>query len=293
MQHSLHGPFERIVLSFEVEFPPMPDIPPVSSLSVYRVGDILIDTGSSLVVPALVEALRDTPPDKILLTHQHEDHAGGIVGLREAYGAVPVHAPRPHLPVIRAPDPVQLHRAAYWGQPEPVQDVLPYDPGDVFETRGLALEAVATPGHTPGHIAFVARWGDDVFALSGDLFFTSRLTPAFFESAADDMAASQRRLAEHGDALRMLPSHGKVRADGAATLRATADAIDRQSDAVRAKAEELGTTEPWTVAEALFGPDPVGRLTGGEISSAAFVRSVLDPVRALPASALSAPKAPG
>src|SRR6185312_8168305 len=106
-----HGPFERIVLRAA-----LPSGPAV--VSAWRVGDVLVDTGSSLVAEALVGALRADPPRRIVCTHQHEDHVGGVAAIRRAFGAIPVHAPRPHLPVIARTSRVPAYRAAVWGHPE-------------------------------------------------------------------------------------------------------------------------------------------------------------------------------
>jgi len=109
------------------------------------------------------------------------------------------------------------------------------------------------------------------------------------------MAASLRRIAAHGDALRVLPTHGRTKDDGARVLAQAADWLDREADAVRADAERLGLGhDPRALAAARYaslGEDLQDRHTDGEISRAAFVRSVLAPVRTLPATPLPSPAA--
>jgi glyoxylase-like metal-dependent hydrolase (beta-lactamase superfamily II) len=272
---SRHGPFERIVLAATE--------PPRSQLSVYRVGDLLVDTGGTRVAEPLAEALRADPPRRILCTHQHEDHAGGIQALRRAFGALPAHLPALHAPMLRDFARVPGYRALAWGDPEPVADALSYEGGARFEAGGVTLEAVPTPGHTPGHMALVAAVGGLRYALTGDLYVTDRPLTAWYESAADDMVRSCRALAAL-PGLCMLPTHGAVRPDGEVALAAVADLVDREADRVRAAADRLGTVEPAAIAIALYGPEgSFAQRSGGEFSLAGFVRSVLAPVRSLPA----------
>lgn len=280
VERTVHGPFERLSIACDTPFGQ-------SQHSLYRLGDTLIDAGGTIAGAAVVAALRERPPRRIVCTHQHEDHVGNVAAIRRAFGALPVYVPREHVALVTAGDPVPAYRAAYWGDPEPTGPVEPYDPGHVFEDSGVALEAWPTPGHTPHHVALVARAGAQVYALTGDLY-TSRPLAAWFESAADDMTASLRRLAALGDALVVLPTHGRVKPDGARVLGDMSDWIELEAATVREAAGRLGSDDPRAVAAALYAaldPDLHDVVSGGEISRACFVRSVLAPVRALPARA--------
>jgi glyoxylase-like metal-dependent hydrolase (beta-lactamase superfamily II) len=103
---------------------------------------------------------------RVVLTHFHEDHAGGAAEIA-AWGGVEVFAPRLDAGVIRgtspAPSPVftdapDWERSLFESKPElppapPVavdhevsdRDVLPF---------GGGARVVAAPGHTPGSAAF-------------------------------------------------------------------------------------------------------------------------------------------
>src|SRR5262245_18466805 len=136
-QRTRYGPFERIVLT-------APDPIRPAMQSVYRIGDTLIDTAGSRVAAALVAALRSDPPRRILLTHQHEDHVGGVGALRRAFGHIPVYVARSYLPLLATVDRIPDYRARYWGNPELISDAIAFDPGDVFEVDGLPLDTLAT-----------------------------------------------------------------------------------------------------------------------------------------------------
>jgi glyoxylase-like metal-dependent hydrolase (beta-lactamase superfamily II) len=279
VERTVHGPFERLSFSH----------PKRLQHSVYRIGDTLVDTGGTLVAGVLLPLLAERPPRRIVLTHQHEDHVGNVGAIRRAFGHIPVHAPREHIGIIAATAEVPRYRARAFGQPEPTPaaELEPYDPGATFAPSGtnVVLTAVLTPGHTPHHIALVARVGAETFALTADLY-TSKPLEAWYESAADDMAASLRRLAASGPTLRVLPTHGRTKDDGRTLLTNAADWLDREADAVRADAARHGVHDPRALAALRYadlGPDAADAFSGGEISRTAFVRSVLTPIRSLPA----------
>jgi glyoxylase-like metal-dependent hydrolase (beta-lactamase superfamily II) len=279
-----HGPFERIMFI-------APDLFRPAAQSVYRVGDTLIDTAGTRVADALVAALQSDPPRRVLLTHQHEDHVGGVGALRRAFGHIPVHVARSYLPLLSTIDRVPDYRARYWGNPELICDAIGFEPGDVFELDGFRLETLETPGHTPFHISFVARLPGVTYALTGDLFTSASPLVAWFESASDDTSRSCRAVANAGPDVYLLPTHGKARANGRETLSALADLMDQKAGEVAAAAERLGTRNYQRIALAVFGDGDafLAEHSGNEYSYANFVRSVLDPVRSLPASVLDTP----
>ena len=111
-------------------------------------------TGESLVIDApdgagtIIESLRGTRPRYILLTHDHDDHTGVLVSLRSRL-KVPLAA--------HAEDSRRL---------ETPPEILLKD-GDILKLGKLRVEALHTPGHTPGSLCF--RVGKHVFV--GDTIF--------------------------------------------------------------------------------------------------------------------------
>lgn len=100
----------------------------------------ILDPGSD--DPAHLDAVAGTVGDGvvacILVTHGHPDHAAGAGALGERFDC-PVHAQR--------------------------QGTL--RDGQVVETDAGALVAIATPGHTPDHVAF--HWPEEAAVFCGDL----------------------------------------------------------------------------------------------------------------------------
>jgi len=165
--------------------------------NVYLVGSgaswSLIDAGwpgdAKAVRRAAVTLFGGAPPAAILITHVHPDHSGGVPELASVWGApVWVHpdelalaqgratAVRDHagpldrwvvLPALRLTGARRMEATL---KRSSLQDVArPFDPS--AGVPGLPdWDAVPTPGHTPGHVAFVRR--EDRVAITGDALVT-------------------------------------------------------------------------------------------------------------------------
>ena len=95
--------------------------------------------------------------DKILLTHAHFDHTGGLRALREATGA----------PVYVHPDDVEADRTLGISRGRLIWTDS-YEDGDEVKVGSLRFRVLHTPGHTPGSVCLLAEnvlfSGDTLFA---------------------------------------------------------------------------------------------------------------------------------
>jgi glyoxylase-like metal-dependent hydrolase (beta-lactamase superfamily II) len=111
-------------------------------------------TGEALLIDAanehelLLQMCKDLGVRKVIETHGHWDHIQAVPAVRDAGYAVSV-------------SPADASML-------PSYDLLIED-GDIIEVGLLRLEAIATPGHTPGSVSF-ALHGTPLF-FSGDTLF--------------------------------------------------------------------------------------------------------------------------
>jgi glyoxylase-like metal-dependent hydrolase (beta-lactamase superfamily II) len=127
----------------------------------------LIDAGSRSEGPRLVNLLKQLdafPPDYIILTHPHYDHAQGVPYLRRAAAGqsrrIEVLASQQALPLLADPsfnDPFKK------GPYESIQDVTPVKEGDTIDLGGLSLRIYEVPGHCQGHIAILDEKNKTIF----------------------------------------------------------------------------------------------------------------------------------
>jgi len=133
----------------------------------------VVDPGDAEpVLAALVEhGLQLTA---ILLTHHHADHIGGVPHLLE-HAKVPVFGPAGEdIAVVTEPLAEGAHLTV---------------PG-----IGLALSVLDVPGHTRGHIAYVAHDQNEPWLFCGDTLFAGGCG-RLFEGTPAQMAASLAKLA--------------------------------------------------------------------------------------------------
>jgi len=196
-------------------------------------GVTLVDTG--LDRPGLTPWLAHlgiAPADvtRVLLTHAHPDHTGGVNRLRRTGSPASVDIGIDDLPVVHgAAAPPHGTRAARlfsrlpvsgaWGARPVIPDAGALTDGQVLDIAG-GIEVVATPGHTVGHVAFhltgpgVVIGGDVVFNV-----FSLRPSPAFLCWRQEPNLASVARLAAREPAALAL-AHGRaVTDDPAGRLR--------------------------------------------------------------------------
>lgn len=145
---------------------------------------LIIDTPQN--AEEVFDAAGDTRIKGILITHSHPDHTAGLDIVREFFGA-----------------PVYCHPAEPWLDREKVDEDLA--DGMKIKVGDLEVEAIFTPGHTPGSTCFLI--GKHLF--SGDTLFPGG--PGRTQSNADlqqELESITSRLHILDDETVVYPGHG-------------------------------------------------------------------------------------
>jgi hydroxyacylglutathione hydrolase len=153
-----------------------------------RKNGVLID-GNDDLGPLLERAERDgIEITHVLVTHPHSDHVAGLAEARAQLGNPPLVA----------------HEATAAELDDEVEIVLA--DGDTLDADGIGIEALFTPGHAAGHLAFLVD-GTDVF--TADVLFKGTVggTMAPGASGFADLKASVMRLLELHPETRVHPGH--------------------------------------------------------------------------------------
>ncbi len=146
--------------------------------------------------------------ERILVTHGHIDHAGGVADLAESMG-LPIEGP---------------HRDdQFWidGMPQQSRmfgfpDVRSFTPtrwlqgGDSVTVGNQTLQVVHCPGHTPGHVCFYHA--PSRLAIVGDVLFQGSIGRTDFPKGDYDtlIASIRTQLFPLGDDVDFIPGHGPM-----------------------------------------------------------------------------------
>ena len=149
-------------------------------------------TGESVIVDApadarkILDAVKDTSPKFILITHNHMDHTGALAELKSTLGL-----------------PIAAHADDAGSLPVSADRFL--GDGDEIAFGNIRLSVLHTPGHTPGSVCFLAG----KYLIAGDTLFPDGPgrtgSPADFKRIVESLTGKVFLLP---DDTHVFPGHG-------------------------------------------------------------------------------------
>jgi len=146
--------------------------------------------------------------EKILVTHGHIDHAGGVAALAERTG-VPIEGPHEEDRFWIDGMAQQSRMFGFPGVKGFVPDRWLKD-GDTVRFGEIELDVLHCPGHTPGHVVFHHVAGK--LAQVGDVLFQGSIGRTDFPRGDHDtlIRSIKERLFPLGDDVSFIPGHGPM-----------------------------------------------------------------------------------
>jgi len=155
---------------------------------------VCTETGESVVIDApgeaekLLDAVRGTTPGYLLMTHNHRDHTGALIEVKEGL----------EIPMAAHPEDA--------GNLPVKPDILLRD-GERFTVGRLEVQVRHTPGHTPGSICLLTGQ----YLFSGDTLFPGGPGKTASPEAFRQIVASlETKIFVLPDETQVFPGHGEA-----------------------------------------------------------------------------------
>lgn len=168
----------------------------------------LVDAGGDLPKLKAEVARHGVKLVKLLATHGHLDHVGGVLALSEELG-LPIEGPQEEerFWLDMLPQQAMMFRFP------PARAFVPtrwLHQGDTVTVGKLELEVRYCPGHTPGHIVFIHR--PSKLAMVGDVLFAGSIGRTDFPRGDYDtlVRSIREQLFTLPDDFRFIPGHGPM-----------------------------------------------------------------------------------
>ena len=177
----------------------------------YVVGDevsgegALVDPGDEATRIALAVEQTGLEIGQIIITHAHIDHVGAIASLVAEY-VCPVLMHEEAEAMLKTVPQQAMMMGLRFGQVPKVDRHVADE--EVLEVGSLRLHSLYTPGHAPGHLAFLVEGEEVVF--SGDALFAGSVGRVDLPGGSMEvlMRSIEDRLMPLPDDTRVLSGHG-------------------------------------------------------------------------------------
>ena len=169
----------------------------------------VVDPGGDLDRLLAVVERKQIALEKVLVTHGHIDHAGGVADLAERLN-LPIEGPQrdDQFWIDGMARQAQMFGFSEGGRPFAPTRWL--EQGDQVSVGDVVLDVLHCPGHTPGHVVFFDKVGR--LALVGDVLFAGSVGRS--DLPGGDHGALIRSIRERllplGDDVAFVSGHGPM-----------------------------------------------------------------------------------
>ncbi len=165
---------------------------------------VILDPGAwSTDIEAKIEELK-LIPEKIILTHGHIDHCGGVESAAALY-KIPVSIHKNELPVLNSEINKDLGNSLGVSPPEKIDYYI--KEGDSIILSDTVIKIIETPGHTPGSICLYS----EKLLFTGDTLFCGSIGRTDLPGGDyTEITRSLDRLKKFPPNTIILPGHGDI-----------------------------------------------------------------------------------
>ncbi|MFX0086745.1 MAG: MBL fold metallo-hydrolase [Candidatus Hodarchaeota archaeon] len=137
--------------------------------SCYYIDGILIDAGAPGGVENFEKFILSIGISNIkacILTHTHEDHAGGAYLLRQKFD-IPVYASKQAIKILKKGYTYPEYRKIAWGPELHAAEAELFPNPIISNTKGYTFDILPMPGHAPDQVSFIEKQKEWIFAADG------------------------------------------------------------------------------------------------------------------------------
>jgi endoribonuclease LACTB2 len=238
------------------------------SVFCFETDGVLIDTGAYSLSKQLKPFFDEIDIDKVVITHDHEDHTGGAAYIQKTKG-VPIFMSNKSAKNGEKPAKYPLYRKAFWGSRKPFE-AQPI--GETFESRNATWDVIETPGHAYDHLAFYNRQTGQMF--TGDLY-VSPITKVILKSESIPTIVRSLDHVLSYDFNEIVCNHAGIVSNGREALLEKKRNLETFIDQVLTLHQQ-GVDGKEIHARLIQKKYPITRFSSGEWDSLHMVTSILD-----------------